>query len=345
MSLLSLLQGQEYPDISRAVQQRLRQIDLDMTFIGDSLRELTELQDALFAEEQSVRDWPGLSGEFAALLSWLMQDLKSSTSSTEFDRALNVDTLRKLDRLGIVGPYPPELKLKIHHWVVGACWSDAAERASALVFPMRALALDREQFGIAYYGLIRHMQAIEALGLDDDHRKDLEVAVSSIALRIVGLAEALNPEFENRAFAAFGKQLGSKLGKEGIKNPIKVDVEKEWGGMAIEELIQIRNSIAHVSSRPIKTFSNTVESLSLNSIHQISKLASTLIAAEILFRLEDVSDTRVKHWLRQFKNQLEHKNLIRLEHGLAVEFRAQLDAKHQRYMETGLPSQLVTPLG
>jgi hypothetical protein len=344
-SFLSLIYENEYQDVSRAVLGRLKQIDLDMSFLKESIIELTQVQGALFGEEPNIKDWPGLSGEFAALVSWLMQDLKTSMSSHEFDKAVNSATLRDLHSLGVIGPYPPELKVKVHHWVVGACWTDAADRASTLVFPMRPLSMDKEEPGIAYNGLIRHMQMLEALGLDDYPATNSELAVSSIALRVVGLAESLNPEFEKNAPAALSRQLGSKFGSEGVKTPIKVEVEKKWNTAVIKELVDFRNTIAHLSSRETGTFSKTIEAFSRERVYELSKLASTLMASEVLFRLESVSEVKVKQWLGHFKRQLEDQNLNPLESGRAMQFKDLLDTKYQSYLDTGSPSQLVTPLG
>jgi hypothetical protein len=186
---------------------------------------------------------------------------------------------------------------------------------------------------------------LEALGLDDYPATNSELAVSSIALRVVGLAESLNPEFEKNAPAALSRQLGSKFGSEGVKTPIKVEVEKKWNTAVIKELVDFRNTIAHLSSRETGTFSKTIEAFSRERVYELSKLASTLMASEVLFRLESVSEVKVKQWLGHFKRQLEDQNLNPLESGRAMQFKDLLDTKYQSYLDTGSPSQLVTPLG
>jgi hypothetical protein len=341
ISLLSLIADNDDPEITRSIKRKLSELDSDMRIIEEFIIQLSQIQNALFVEDPNIKDWPGLSGEFAALLSWLMQDLKTSKSSLLFDSNLHRLNLERLDSLGVKGPYPPELKIKVHHWVVGACWTESADRASALVFPLRNFSIDREQSGIAYNGLVRHMQTLEALGLDDDPGTNSEMAVSSIALRVVGLAEALNPEIEGNARVALDNQLGSKFGG-GPNTEVKKDVAKEWN---LEELMKVRNSIAHVTSRETDTFSKTIETLSGEKIHKLSKLASTLMASEILYRLESVSKAKVMQWLVQLNRQLEDQNLNRLENSRASQFKDQLDTKYQSYLKTGLPSQLVTPLG
>jgi hypothetical protein len=186
------------------------------------------------------------------------------------------------------------------------------------------------------------MQTLEALGLDDDPGTNSEMAVSSIALRVVGLAEALNPEIEDNARKALDNQLGSKFGG-GPNTPLKQDVAKEWNR---EELMKVRNSIAHVTSRETDTFSKIIETLSGEKIHKLSKVASTLMASEILYRLESVSEVKVTQWLGQLQRQLEDKDqLSHLESSRAFDLRDQLDTKYQSYLKTGLPSQLVTPWG
>lgn len=334
--LLSFIIENKHPHVSKSILGRLRQIGFDEDFLEESFSELTRVHDELFAEETDIKSWPGLSGEFAALFSWLMQDLKTSEISVDFDKDLSRATVQSLADLGIEGPYPPELKLKIHYWVVGAGWSKNAQSSSALVFPLRALSLDKKQAGIAYNGLIRHLQTLEALGLGENPDPDLEMSVSSIAIRIVGLAEALNPAIRENATVALSNQV-SKFGASGVKTEIKKEIEKIWHNEALQELVNTRNSIAHVSADQGRAFSDTVNALSGKWIQTIAEFASTLMSAEILFTLQDVSEVKVKQWLNQFRKQLENQNLSSLQSSMPAQFMENLDV--------GLPSQLVTPLG
>lgn len=86
-----------------------------------------------------------------------------------------------------------------------------------------------------------------------------------------------------------------------------------------------------------RAFSDTVNALSGKWIQTIAEFASTLMSAEILFTLQDVSEVKVKQWLNQFKKQLENQNLSSLQSSMPAQFMENLDV--------GLPSQLVTPLG
>ena len=335
--LLSLVVEKSHPYVSAAISGRLNRIGLDEGFLIDSLNELTQVHNELLAEEQDVTSWPGLSGEFSALFSWLMQDLKTSETSVDFDKDLSRATVQSLADLGIEGPYPSQLKLKIHHWVVGACWSKVAHHSSGLVFPLKPLSLDKKQAGIAYNGLVRHLQTLEALGLEGDPGPDLEMSVSSIAIRVVGLAEALNPAIRENATSALGTQV-SKFSTAGVKTKIKMEVERDWHIDAIQLLVDTRNSIAHVSVDQDRPFSKVVNDLSGEWIQKVSKFASTLMAAEILFTLDEVAEAKVEHWQRHFRQQLQNRNLLIPLHGSIPEGLWAVQG-------TGSPTQLVTPLG
>lgn len=323
--------------MTSAVLRRLETIGQGRDFLEDSLSEISRVHNELLVQEPSVRDWPGLSGEFAALFSWLMQDMKTSVSSIEFDKVVLRETLQSLHQLGIEGPYPPELKLKIHHWVLGACWSRTPGHSAAIVFPLRTLSLDKEQAGIAYNGLIRHLQTQETLNFGEEARADTEMSASSVAIRVVGLAEALNPEMREKAKDAISNQLGAKFGASGIKTGIKKEVEKVWHTNAIDELVAARHAIAHVSTDNQGTFSQAVNSLSGSRINVISELASTLMAAEILHKLTDVSEVKVTQWLNQFRNQLENQNLNSLQPSMPSQFLA--------FPGESIAGRFVTPLG
>jgi hypothetical protein len=302
-SLLHLLLDGEYSTISKAVEKRLERIDLDRTFLEESIEKLELLVSLMVQGDTDVEDWPGLSEEFAALATWLLQDLKTSSSSTDFDKVVWRDTAERLSEQGLVSDhFPIELRLQIHHWVVGACWSEE-KRDSAILFPLTALGLDKEQAALAYHGLVEQMQIIESLQLGGEPGPESEMALSSIPIRVLGLAEALNPEIVMNA----GKALETQINKLGPRSEgsSRAEVDLVWNNRtSIPALVQERNSIAHVLNTKGRAFTQTVGRLDRVQAHELGVLASTLMAGEILSRVQVVNDERVKVWAAEVQSQL-----------------------------------------
>jgi hypothetical protein len=285
-----------------------------MNFIKESIDQLNELEYTLSQGISTIQFWPGFSGELAALVTWLLQDMKASSSSTEFDKAIWRKTMQRLSQENAGVPYSsPELHLKIHHWVVGACWSKELP-ASAIVFPLKSLAFGSDQAAIAYNGLIEQIQSLEALALGDEPGVDSEMALSSVPIRVLGLAEALNPEIPSDSLKAIQVQI-SKLGGD-LKGETKSEVAMKWNSSTLQRLVLDRHSIAHVSRDSNRPFVATVSGLDRAQAHMLGELASTLMSAEIQVRVNALSEAKAKHWLQQFQFELEdHNRLVPLRVG------------------------------
>jgi hypothetical protein len=102
-------------------------------------------------------------------------------------------------------------------------------------------------------------------------------------------------------------KLGGQLGTE-----TKVELRRVWNEDTFTQLVLERNSIAHVSRDASLTFAKAVDRLDRERAHALGALASTLMAAEILSRLDGVDETRVLHWVRQVQLQLDNRNLVNL---------------------------------
>jgi hypothetical protein len=309
-SLFYLLLNREYPVISRVVEKRLERIDLEKAFLGESIERLDQIESLLVQEDADVKDWPGLSGEFAALATWLLQDVKTSSSSTDFDKAVWSATAERLAKQGLATHYPIELRLQIHHWVVGTSWSEE-RRESAILFPLKVVGLAKEQAAVAYHGLVEQMQIIESLQLGGEPGPESEMALSSIPIRVLAIAEALNPEIAKNAGKALQMQL-TKLGPRSEASS-RAEVDRIWNSTTINALVQDRNSIAHVLNTEGRAFTATVGRLDRAQAHDLGVLASTLMAGEILSRMQGVTERSARKWAEQVLWQLENQNLVHLE--------------------------------
>jgi hypothetical protein len=120
---------------------------------------------------------------------------------------------------------------------------------------------------------------------------------------VLGLAEALNPEIVMNA----GKALETQINKLGPRSEgsSRAEVDLVWNNRtSIPALVQDRNSIAHVLNTKGRAFTQTVGRLDRVQAHELGVLASTLMAGEILSRVQVVNDERVKVWAAEVQSQL-----------------------------------------
>jgi len=317
LHLLKLIQSGEFPDVLRKTSARLERLGHDGATLSDLVSKLESLELELAREGESIRAWPTLSEEFATFFSWLLLDMSSSVTSFDFNSALRLSVATRLNE-----KYKQEdqkisdhdVFLQILGWVVG-CPISWLQEECGVVFPLRTLNLWEDEASLAYRGLIQQVQLIDVLEPkpgDSNADRDVqhEMIVSSLPLRIVGLAEALVDPLLRDKVAGLSMEDAVTKRIQKLRGPVRSSIEKNWEPRSenLKNLHASRNSIAHIWSRENSdySFAQALNSLNLEYVYSLGRLASYFMAANIAEQLDSMSDRRVGQWLEQMNRELDN---------------------------------------
>ena len=303
-------------ELQKRVESRLAMLNYSTDDLEDIVRSLSFLVDHFFDSGVEVADWPQLSEEFGAFFSWLLMDMSVSQTSQEFNKKLRFEVANHIRSSSNPDSSLSDLRihLQLQAWIVGTPTSLHREEC-AVSFPFRAFGDYGESSSIAYKGLVHQMHLIESLdsknfdpsvgGLqfaDSDH----EMAITSIPIRVVALAEAL----VNSRSVEINDQSGAVTKQvQKLKGQVRTSIEMDWGSSSsrLQALRRDRNAIAHIWTREgdRHTFDDLVTRLNLEYAQELGVLASYLVAAELSSRLQEIGERRVSHWFEHVEAEIE----------------------------------------
>lgn len=306
VSTLEEMQEERGAGLRRMVLSRLETLGEDETLIPDLIRELERLVSEQANITQDVSNWGGLSSEFAAFVTWLIQDMRKSSNSEDLKFSIRSKTQTRLYEEFSVENLSPYEHITVQNWAFGATWSK--ERPfSAPRFPFSALGRSSDVAVIAYEGLIEQLRLLEGLEIAEIPGSETEMLVSSVPVRVVGLAESLNPTRVDEAVQTGGTvnslaALSAQIQK--LDQPSKeLESYKRWN-MQLVSIRDARNAVAHLSRNKDNGFIEQAQILTREYALDLGELASTMMSAELVHLVDKVSEQNVRHWLDHLSKQI-----------------------------------------
>jgi hypothetical protein len=297
-TMLQLMSSGEYPDIERVVKMNLENSQLEPGKIETILERLLSLEQLLMQQEIDVEEWPELSEEWCALLSWLLKDLAASSTSEEFSRELRRIILEEYEKNAI--PLPDDT-LWLTGWVCGRLSKELLPSYS-VQYPLRAANLHEHEAALAYEGLRSHLRMIPTGNAMQIPETSLEMTMTAVPIRVSGLCEAISNVADEESSTA-AQVLGILLQKS--KATIPENTYKEWI-RNVDHLINTRNSIAHIRNlNRTPNFKQVVQELDIDRVREIAKISGFLMAGWVREKLDDIDALRFSQWVAHADRELE----------------------------------------
>lgn len=282
-----------------------RDLDYRLGLVALELSDLKAMQQAIASLLQSGTEQAGYYSdqldfpeEFAAFFSWLLCGRAIHGDSHEFDLLVNRNVAQLCEAMALD---LAEHRLKIVGWVIGRENSGTLTGFPASL-PAKASGIP-ELAVLAYHGLLEHQAFLVDSMKSGIRAVDNEMNISSLPIRLAGLAEAL---VQN------GGE-GDKLPKvmETIHKQTQAifpqKLQSRWSYDEIQYLIQDRNAAAHVwddgSGRP--TLKGLIDKLTEDYASSLFELATYIVAGTISLRLKNLELIRAEQWLKVINRNIE----------------------------------------
>lgn len=297
-ALLDEILESDDSQLTRIIKGRLERSNIDFEEISNLQVKLSNLIEGL-ADGSSLANGETLTQEFAAFTSWMMVDLATSRSSEIFNISLKSRTLNLASRYEHPQPLRP---LEIQGWVVGLP-GNGSKPSCALHLPTKALGLD-QNLSLAYGGLVELFEFLDAATKFLDNARDLEMLVTSVSVRLIGLTEALVKYQGAVEKAGFEDALRRQISR--VRHGMREQDQERWKQSATDLVLQ-RNAIAHIWNRDQGgiSFSAAVEMLDFDQAAELGTLASHFICAELSSLLLETRESTVNQWLNQTNRVLD----------------------------------------
>lgn len=297
-ALIRTITESDDKEFIRDVEHRLALLQLELVDLDNMQEDIWSLV------LRGVEDTGGYLGqndlpeEFSALFSWLLCGRSLHGSSHEFDLRVNNNIAQDCRSLDLE---LSDHRLKVVGWVVGRETSGSLTGFPASL-PSKASGIP-ELAVLAFHGLIAHQTYLADSTKGGFSFVENEMNISSLPIRIAGLAEALVQS------GGEGKKLGAVMGivHQQTKQIFPKDLQSRWSYEEIQSLIQDRNAAAHVwddgSGGP--TLKGLIDKLTAEYASSLFELATYLVAGTISQSLRDLEIKKAEQWLRAVNRTIE----------------------------------------
>ena len=263
--------------------------------------QLSQKIKSLLANEGVDHAQNSLPEEFSLFFSWLMVGMASREDSEEFNLNVRSKCASNARDLGLD---PADHYLQVVGWVIGK--SVSKQEAFPATFPEQATQSMSTDAKLAFQGLVDHALFIES---DTGQRRQVaeaEMALTSIPIRVMGLAESiLRPNS--------GNTLGYNL--EILRNAVSrvrtftpSEFSNKWRERELVKLVHNRDAVAHVwISDPEKpSLKEVLDRWSPEYTGSLFALSTYIVAGVALETLSATSYTTASHWFAATNRALDN---------------------------------------
>lgn len=269
--------------------------------VGSTVGELEdlslELRDKIWLLRESssfsILDF-ALPEELALFVSWLMVDLTGQEDSAVFNARLAVTLSELASELEID---PDHHRLHMVGWIIGR-----PHNRTGKLFPTelpRLIGSSSFEAQLAFEGLLRHTEFLVDEGGTTREPLEAEMLMTSILVRLLGLAEAVirpNAERDKEKDATF------RVLKDALIQSQKVmsqSVKRAWvEDSALRLLVNRRHAVAHIWKRDTRpSLSEIMKDLDESYIDSMMEFATCMVAANLTESLKQVNQSRAQVWL------------------------------------------------
>ncbi len=304
-ALIQTILDNEDEVFRRDVDYRLGLVKLELSDLKSMQQALTSLLQSGTKQAGYYSDQLDFPEEFAAFFSWLLCGRAFHGDSHEFDLLVNKNIAQLCEAMGLD---LAEHRLKIVGWVVGRENSGSLTGFPASL-PSKASGIP-ELAVLAFHGLLEHQTYLVDSMKSGIRAVENEMNISSLPIRIAGLAEALIQS------GGEGKKLPAVMGivHQQTKIIFPQKLQSRWSYDEIQSLIKDRNAAAHVwddgSGGP--TLKGLIDKLTAEYASSLFELATYLVAGTISLRLKNLELIKAEQWLKVINRNIGQMEVIYL---------------------------------
>ncbi len=262
---------------------------------------LSQKSQSLMSNEGVILSQAFLPEEFSLFFSWLMVGMANREDSAEFNLNVRSNCATTARDLGFD---PADHYLQVVGWVIGK--SVSRQEAFPATFPEQSTESMSTDARLAFQGLVDHALFIESDSGQRHQVAEAEMALTSIPIRVMGLAEAiLRPNS--------GNTVGYNL--EVLRNAVRrvraftpTDFSNKWREPELEKLVHNRDAVAHVwISDPEKpSLKEVLDGWSPEYTGSLFALSTYIVAGVALETLKETSYTTASHWFAATNRELDN---------------------------------------
>ena len=298
IALIQTIVESEDLEFNRDVAQRLGLLRLELVDLEEMQKDIDFLVRRGVQETGDYSEQLDLPEEFSAFFSWLLCNRTLHGDSHQFDLLVNTNIAHVCGALKL---NLADHRLKVVGWVVGRETTGSLSGFPASL-PTKAANIP-DLASLAFEGLLEHQQFILDSMRGGYNAFENEMSVSSLPIRIAGLAEALvqsGGDSQNLSDVML-------IAYQQAKGVFPKNLQSRWSGVDMNSLIQDRNAAAHVwddgSGRP--TLKELIEKLTAEYASSLFELATYMVAGAISKSLKDLELKRVEQWHKAILRKIE----------------------------------------
>ncbi len=298
IALIQTIVESEDREFNRDVEQRLGLLQLELVDLKEMLRDIEFFVRRGVQETGDYSEQLDLPEEFSAFFSWLLCNRTLHGDSHQFDLRVNTNIAQVCEALTL---NLAEHRLKVVGWVVGREITGSLSGFPASL-PSKCADIP-DLASLAFVGLLEHQQFILDSVTGGFNAFENEMSISSLPVRIAGLAEALiqsGGDSQNLSDVML-------IAYQQSKGVFPQNLQSRWSGAEIQSLIQDRNAAAHVwddgSGRP--TLKELIEKLTAEYASSLFELATYMVAGAISKSLKNLELKRVEQWHKAISRRIE----------------------------------------
>lgn len=298
LALIQTIVESEDLEFTRDVEHRLGLLQLELVDLKEMQKDIDFLVRRGVQETGDYSEQLDLPEEFSAFFSWLLCNRALHGDSHQFDLLVNTNIAQVCGALTL---NLADHRLKVVGWVVGRETTGSLSGFPASL-PSKAANIP-DLASLAFEGLLEHQQFILDSMRGGYNAFENEMSVSSLPIRIAGLAEALvqsGGDSQNLSDVML-------IAYQQAKGVFPKTLQSRWSGVDMNSLIQDRNAAAHVwddgSGRP--TLRELIEKLTAEYASSLFELATYMVAGAISKSLKDLELKRVEQWYKAILRKIE----------------------------------------